>query len=345
MKNLISAYRNRYFVSQQDLADSAETNRLHILFVSPFLFAFGLGDLIVISILQMTRGGIKTVSFIYFAIFTLISMYLFIYSRWAKKAPREKVYVLKTVPFYMLLWTAMGASIYNFYILNQPYNGVLTYCITGFLSLIVFSFSPIPFLLAMLTGLFFLIPGVYRNFGLTGLLDTILVTVLTFCCSLYKRRTEKKYIMLLKKQKKSLEAKTFGNFTLLYDDKVIKFSRTKSNELLAYLIYKNGSSVQTKELIAVLYGDKADSARYGASLRNLIVDIKQSLSKIEIQKFFITEYNNFRINPEVVKCDYYDFLAGDEKAIKNFAGEFMSQYSWAEEITGFLEMKVTAVRP
>ena len=340
MKNLISAYRERYFISMPDLADSAETNRLHALFFSPFLFAFGVGDLIFFLILQIKRGGVRLVSFIYFGIFTLLGLFMFIYSKKMEKTAREKSYILKTIPFYILFWTGMGASIYNFYMLGQPYNGVLTYAISGFLSLIVFSFSPIPFLIAMLTGLLILIPGVYKNFGLTGLLDTILITVLTFCCSLYKRRTEKRYIMLLKKQKKSLEARTFGNFTLLYEDKVIKFSRTKSNELMAYLIYKKGSSVQTKELLSVLYGDKADSARYGANFRNLVVDIKKSLSELEIQKFFITEYNNFRINPEVVKCDYYDFLEGDEKAIKSFAGEFMSQYSWAEETTGFLEMKL-----
>ena len=84
----------------------------------------------------------------------------------------------------------------------------------------------------------------------------------------------------------------------------------------------------------------ADSARYGASLRNLIVDIKKSFADREIQNFFIAEYNNFRINPEIIRCDYYDFLSGDKEAIKNFAGEFMNQYSWAEDVASFLERKV-----
>ena len=161
-----------------------------------------------------------------------------------------------------------------------------------------------------------------------------------FCLSLYKRRTEKKIIMLLKKQKQNLEAKTFGNFTLLYNGQVIKFSRTKSNELMAYLIYKNGSSVKTKELVTVLYGKNADLARGGANIRNLIVDIKHTLSELEIQNFFIAEYNNFRINPEVIKCDYYEFLAGDKSVVKSYAGEFMSQYGWAEEVSTFMGYKV-----
>ena len=192
----------------------------------------------------------------------------------------------------------------------------------------------------MLADLGIMASGIYENFGLSGLLNFITTTILLFCLSLYKRRSEKKIIMLLKKQKQSLEAKTFGNFTLLYDNRIIKFSRTKSNELLAYLIYKNGSSVKTKELIAVLYGAEADSSRYGANLRNLIVDIKRSLSELEIQNFFIAEYNNFRINPEVIKCDYFDFISGDKQAIKSFTGAFMSQYKWAEDVTVFMKYKV-----
>ena len=41
----------------------------------------------------------------------------------------------------------------------------------------------------------------------------------------------------------------------------------------------------------------------------------------------------------VRKCDYCDFLAGDPSAIKRFNGEFMSQFSWAEQAIGFLEQK------
>lgn len=37
---------------------------------------------------------------------------------------------------------------YNFYILHQPFNGVITYCLTGFIALCVFSFSPVCFFFA-----------------------------------------------------------------------------------------------------------------------------------------------------------------------------------------------------
>ena len=240
---------------------------------------------------------------------------------------------------YNIVNITLWAGVYNFYKLNQPLNGIIVFCLVGLIAVCVFSFSPLYFLLALSLAMSAMIPGIYNSFGFTALLDCILLTIMMFVLSLYKRRVEKKYIMMLRKQKLSLEAKTFGNFTLIYNNKVINFSRSKSLELMGYLIYKRGTSVQSKELISVLWGDRADSARYGSSLRNLIVDVKHTMGELEIQNFFIAEYNNFRINPESIKCDYYDFLEGDTAALKSFAGEFMSQFSWAEEVAGFLEQK------
>ncbi|MBQ3837519.1 MAG: hypothetical protein II814_10380, partial [Treponema sp.] len=108
---------------------------------------------------------------------------------------------------------------------------------------------------------------------------------------------------------------------------------------VGYLICKNGSSVNTRELLCALFGEHADSARYGSSLRALISDARHIFSEMEIQNFFTAEYNSFRINPEAIKCDYYDFLAGDPAAKKLYAGQFMSQYSWAEDTAAFLSQK------
>ena len=262
MINLITVCRNRYSIPFQDLADAAETNRVRLIFTSILLFAAGVIDLIILTVLQLTRGVQKTAYFAYFGIFTVLSIYMFIHSICVKNVPREKAYAIKTIPFYVVLAGAIFAAVFNFYILEQPFNGVLIFSITGMIALSVFDFSVPPYAIIVCTGYVFLIPGVYKNYGLTGLLDLILTANLMCGLSLFKRHLEKRYLLLLQNQKKNLVAKTFGNFTLLFDNKVIKFSRSKSPELLAYLIYKNGSSVNTKELLTVLYGSHADSARY-----------------------------------------------------------------------------------
>lgn len=330
----------RYHISTPDLADAGESNRIHLCVVS-FLFIFvGVFDVIFLVVRYHSNLKARIPAIIYFGLYAVAGTAICIYAHLVKDKSREKAYIWKTIPFYLIFCIGLTAAVYNFYLLGQPFNGFITFCLTGFISICAFSFSPFMFLPALVTAMLIMAPGVYTNFGMTGLADAILVTVVMFSLSLYKRRVEKKYIMLLKKQTQNLEAKTFGNFTLMYDGSVIKFSRTKSSELIAYLLYKNGSSVKTKELITVLWGDHADSSRYGSSLRNLIVDIRHTLGNLQIQNFFIVEYNNFRINPDVIKCDWYDFLAGDKSVLKKFSGEFMSQFSWAEDAAGFLEMKV-----
>ena len=339
MNKIITTYRNRYYISPADLADVAETNRLHLLFISPFLFLFGVFTLP--FFIYYYRGELSQhlPTFIYYGLIIIVSHYLYIASLLAKNAPREKAYIIKNIPFYVGFILFLISGIMGIYD-GQPFNGLITYALTDIMALCVFSFSPFLFLFSHIIGGVIMAPVLYEAFGMTGLLNVILTAFLMICLSLYKRRAEKKIIMLIKKQKQSLEAKTFGSFTLLYNNNVIKFSRSKSEELMAYLIYKNGSSVKTKELITALYGKSADSSRYGASIRNLIVDIKHTLADLDIQNFFITEYNNFRINPEVIKCDYYDFLAGDKMAAKSYSGEFMSQFQWSKDAAVFFEYKV-----
>ncbi len=334
-KKLIKKYKTDFVISYQDLADSGESNRINTLVVSSLLLLSDLIDIAGLLIIHHAHLLEQLHSIIYLAIYTPINLFIFLFSRHAKNGN----YAQKIIPVHLLLFVALSASVFNFYFMDSPHNGFVTYYLAGFLFLIIFSSSPIIFLLELIPTVGILIPGVYKNFGIMSVLDAVVVTIIMFCIALYKRHHEKKHLQLLKKQKRILEAKTFGNFTLIHEGEVVKFSRTKSEELLGYLVYKKGSSVKTKELITALWGDHADSARYGSSLRNLIVDIKHTMNELEIQNFFITEYNNFRINPEVITCDYYDFLEGDKTAIRNFAGEFMSQYSWAEEVAGFLEQK------
>ena len=256
-----------------------------------------------------------------------------------KNASREKAWILKNLPLYIVFAWGIGSSAYICYVIGRVFEGILTFFLSNCICLCAFNFPPLFFTFIVSAGLCSTAPCVYREFAFIGLLDYTIATIIMIFLSFYKRRSEKKYLSLVKKQKNVLEARTFGNFTLLYENKAVKFSRSKTAELVAYLIYKNGSSANTRELLRALYGEHADSVRYGSSLRVLISDAKKTFADLEIQNFFTAEYNNFRINPEIVKCDYYDFLAGDKAAAKRYAGEFMNQYSWAEGAAAFLERK------
>jgi hypothetical protein len=339
IKKIIEKYKELYSIPYIDLADAGETNRLIVRIASIILLVFSIFCNCLYTVIYFSELLNHKRTFAYYIVLLIFSIYGIITSRQGKEIDRNKAYIKKTIPFYVLASVILADAIFTVKV-GAVFNGFIIFCITGFIALCTCSFSPLIFLLGIVVTVACMTPELLGSFGISGYINIMITVVLMFCLSLYKRRAEKRHILFLKKQRQTLVVKTFGNFTLMFENKVVKFNRTKSEELIGYLIYKNGSSVKTKELVSVLYGDNADSVKSGANFRNLVVDIKHTLSELEIQNFFIAEYNNFRINPEVVKCDYYDFLAGEPSAIKKFAGEFMSQFSWAEETAGFLEQKV-----
>ncbi|MBO4509493.1 MAG: hypothetical protein J5747_12765 [Spirochaetaceae bacterium] len=341
LKKIKDLYYKYYYISPLDQADSAESNRLFNLFWS-FIWTFLILAVFVYMIFNYKNNSSEYHVRFLFRGLTLLAFFIsYILSKKFKNVAREKAYILKNIPIYTILVCAMSEASVFFYIEENHFDGILLFIGGIFVVLSVLSVT-LPLFIIILATYIAMFPGFFIFWNGIGIFNFTVVLIVMLSIAFYSRLKLKRHLALLKTQKKSLVAKTFGNFTLLFDRKIVKFSRSKSTEFIAYLIYKNGSSVQTKELIAALWGDNADSARYGASLRQLVADVKHTFSELEIQNFFVAEYNNFRINPEVVQCDYYDFLAGEPKATKAFAGEFMSQYSWAEDTVAFLERKVLA---
>ena len=76
-------------------------------------------------------------------------------------------------------------------------------------------------------------------------------------------------IALPEKEGDLLEVKCFGNFEVFKDGEPLHFARSKSKELFAYLIDREGAAVSLNELNAVLWDE--DKSSY---LRNLIVNLR-----------------------------------------------------------------------
>lgn len=136
-----------------------------------------------------------------------------------------------------------------------------------------------------------------------------------------------------------LVVRTFGNFELFYKGELVKFKRSKSKELLAYLIDRKGSSVQTQELVAVLWEDQTVNHNTRSQLQNLTADIRSTFNELGIKNVFLKGFNSYAIKVENVDCDYYKFLAGDVPAINSFMGEYMNNYSWGEFTLGALSTR------
>ena len=96
-KTLVQKYKDRYAVTHLDLADNAETTRIHLLVFSPILFLIGIIDIIIILALHYDNLKEYLISLIYFSILTLSGIFSFLFSRWSKKASREDAYIKKQV--------------------------------------------------------------------------------------------------------------------------------------------------------------------------------------------------------------------------------------------------------
>ena len=135
-----------------------------------------------------------------------------------------------------------------------------------------------------------------------------------------------------------LRIRCFGNFEVFsVDGEPIKFSRTKAKELFAYLVYRRGSSCSTRELAAVLFEDREYSSNQMLYLQKIISSMMQTLREHTAANVIHKTYNAIALNDEVVDCDYYRFLKMDVPSINTYTGEFMTQYSWAEFVAGYLD--------
>lgn len=74
-----------------------------------------------------------------------------------------------------------------------------------------------------------------------------------------------------------IKIQCFGNFEIFVGGRPLSFKRSKSKELLAYLVDRNGATCTNGEMLAVLWEDKPDTASLHSHLRNLIFDLSHTL--------------------------------------------------------------------
>ena len=139
----------------------------------------------------------------------------------------------------------------------------------------------------------------------------------------------------IRKKEKPLTAKCFGNFEVYANGEKLLFKRSKTKELLAFLIDRHGSGVTISQIGLALWEEDKDQKNQNY-IHQLFRDLRQSLEKVGAEEIF--ERNNYfySINPDKIDCDYYTYLKTGKP---EFYGEYMSQYSWAEETCGMLWKK------
>ena len=133
-----------------------------------------------------------------------------------------------------------------------------------------------------------------------------------------------------------LTVKCFGNFEVLCNGNILPFKRTKTKEILAVLIDRSGSGMTARQICAILFPDGTNDAKNLAYIRQLIFDLKNTLRAFGADSVLQHETPYYRIDPERIRCDYLSYL---ETGNPEFKGEYMKQYSWAEETCAMLHFK------
>ena len=80
--------------------------------------------------------------------------------------------------------------------------------------------------------------------------------------------------------------KCFGNFEVYVKNETLVFKRLKTKELFAFLVDRNGAGVTAKQICAVLFPDDTDDTKNSAYLRQLVMDLKNTLKAIRAEDVF-----------------------------------------------------------
>lgn len=134
-------------------------------------------------------------------------------------------------------------------------------------------------------------------------------------------------------KEKPVTIKCFGNFEVYVHGKKMTFKRTKTKELLAYLIDRNGAAVTGREISARLWPDKDNEEKCRNYLRQLFMDLRHTMESAGVESLVLQSNYSYSLDVEKIDCDYYTYL---KYGRPEFYGEYMMQYSWAEETCGLL---------
>lgn len=142
-----------------------------------------------------------------------------------------------------------------------------------------------------------------------------------------------------KTTQKRIRVQTFGNFEVWVEGEKLSFGRQKAKELFAYLVGRRGAGVTTREACAILFEDGVYNRSRKSYFQNIVADMRCTLKRAGADDVICKSYNNLAVDVDKIDCDYYRFLEGDIKAINQYNGEFMTNYSWAEFIVPILNSK------
>lgn len=142
-----------------------------------------------------------------------------------------------------------------------------------------------------------------------------------------------------KSSKRRVSIRTFGHFDVFVDGEPVVFHYEKSKEMLAVLVDRNGGYVSNPYLISCLWESEPYGEKIQGRCRQAAHRLTETLKQYGIEDIIEKTEGKRRLVPELVDCDYYNYIKGRKIPGQQFNGAYMSDYSWGEEtLSGLLKM-------
>lgn len=139
-----------------------------------------------------------------------------------------------------------------------------------------------------------------------------------------------------------LTVRAFSDFEVYQDGTPLHFTYSKTKEVLAFLIDRNGALCTTQQVAAILWEDAAQS--HASYLNNIRSDLLNTMAKYGCADVLVVRRGAMGVVPGKIRCDYFDYLNADDspegqRARQAYRGEYMSQYTWAEVTNSHLSFQ------
>ena len=144
--------------------------------------------------------------------------------------------------------------------------------------------------------------------------------------------------LIARRQVKKLYVQTFGRFLALQEGKPIPLTG-KAKEILALIITKRGKEVSNETIYSTIWeGREYNNANMGVYY-NALRRLKTVLKKANCSELLVSTRRGQRVNTELFDCDYYAWQDKRMDSENSFRGDFLSEYTWAEEILATIMRK------
>ena len=124
--------------------------------------------------------------------------------------------------------------------------------------------------------------------------------------------------------------RTFGSFDVFIDGELLSFPRSKSKEVLAFLVDQQGRGVRRSEIYEALWQDEEYGHQQQKYLDVIIRSLRETLKKAGFSHILEMKNGVLRVLPGTFDCDLYRFIQGDSVAVRAYKGKYMNGYSWAD---------------